>query len=323
VNTWAHRHHYFVLYLIPSQFPYSCLIESPKIPIYSSSSLLFIFKPVPLSNILIPSILAEKVIWGYNSSLGLKDTQDNSKSRKRIIIHSSVAQVSQSSHLRSIILGNFFANLYEKSGWDVVRLKDASERWGKRYEETYARFNFRFDDEHRPTESSVRDILQLLQSKNFATLEMDGALTIDFSVHVPGRVGKELEKSVLRSSDGTNTRLLNDLAALLERHQSYRFEKMLYVAGKDQDLHYKQLLKLVELLRYEELRSRVSHVNFGPVLGLENFSSFDEIMDDITQNLHDNLKKEEAKHSNLSEQDRIVEKLATSAILIQDLSARR
>jgi hypothetical protein len=64
-------------------------------------------------------------------------------------------------------------------------------------------------------------------------------------------------------------------------------------------------------------------VNFGPVLGLENFSSFDEIMDDITRNLHDNLKKEEAKHSNLSEQDRIVEKLATSAILIQDLSARR
>ena len=267
--------------------------------------------------------MAEKVVWGYNYSLGLKDIQDDSKGRKRILIHSSVARVSQSSHLRSIVLGNFLANLYKRSGWDIVRLKDASERWGKRYEETYARFHFRFDDEPIPTESSVRDILQLLQSKNLATLEVDGALTIDFSVHVPGRVGKELEKGVLRSPDGTNTRLLYDLAALLERHQSYSFEKLLYVAGKDQDLHYKHLFKLIELLGYEELRSRVSHVNFGPVLGLENFSSFDEIMDDITQNLHDNLKEEEAEHSNLLEQDRIVEKLATSAILIQDLSTRR
>jgi arginyl-tRNA synthetase len=270
------------------------------------------------------SILAKKVIWGHNSSLGLKDIQDDSKGRKRIIIHSSVARVSQSSHLRSVILGNFLANLYKRSGWDVVRLKDASERWGKIYEEAYARFNLRFDDSGPgPTESGMRDIAQLLESKNFATWEADGVLTINFIVHVSGRVGKELEKGVLRNSDGTNTRLLRDLAALLERYQSHGFEKILYVAGKDQDLHYRQLLKLVELLGYKELHSRISHVSFGSVMWLENFISFDEIMDDTTQNLHDNLQKEEAEQSHFPDQESMVEKLATSSLLIQDLSARR
>lgn len=205
-----------------------------------------------------------------------------------------------------------------------MRLKDASEGWGKRYEEAYARFNLRFDDSGPgPTESSIRDIVHLLQSKNFATFKADGALTIDFFAHVSGRAGKELGKGVLRNSDGTNTQLLHDLAALLERYQSYGFEKMLYVAGKDQDLHYKQLFKLVEFLGHKELHSRISHVNFGPVMGLENYISFDEIMDDTTQNLHNKLQKEETEHSRIPDRDRILEKLATSSLIIQDLSARR
>jgi arginyl-tRNA synthetase len=43
---------------------------------------------------------------------------------------------------------------------------------------------------------------------------------------------------------------------------------MIYVVASAQDLHLKQLFKIVELIGEKEIASRCQHINFGLVLGM-------------------------------------------------------
>lgn len=43
---------------------------------------------------------------------------------------------------------------------------------------------------------------------------------------------------------------------------------MIYVVASQQDLHLKQLFKIIELMGYTETAKKVQHVNFGMVLGM-------------------------------------------------------
>ena len=43
---------------------------------------------------------------------------------------------------------------------------------------------------------------------------------------------------------------------------------MIYVVASAQDLHLKQLFKIVEMIGYEDLANRCQHINFGLVLGM-------------------------------------------------------
>lgn len=43
---------------------------------------------------------------------------------------------------------------------------------------------------------------------------------------------------------------------------------MIYVVASQQDLHLKQLFKIIELLGKEDIAQRCQHINFGLVLGM-------------------------------------------------------
>jgi len=73
--------------------------------------------------------------YGANSLVGLKDQKDPSKGQKRIIVEFSspnIAKPFHAGHLRSTIIGGFLANLYELTGWDVIRINYLGD-WGKQY----------------------------------------------------------------------------------------------------------------------------------------------------------------------------------------------
>ncbi len=73
-----------------------------------------------------------------------------------------------------------------------------------------------------------------------------------------------LTPAIVTKSDGTSIYLTRDLAAALYRKKTYDFYKCIYVVASQQDLHFKQLFKVLELMGYEWAKDMI-HVNFGMV----------------------------------------------------------
>lgn len=104
-------------------------------PTTSGPFMSFFVKGGPLCNSLIPLIRNLGEEYGRNRFNGMRDPKDPSQGKKRIIVEFSspnVAKPFHAGHLRSTIIGSFLANLYEGSGWEVVRMNYLGD-WGKQY----------------------------------------------------------------------------------------------------------------------------------------------------------------------------------------------
>ena len=60
--------------------------------------------------------------------------------------------------------------------------------------------------------------------------------------------------ALILRSDGATLYLTRDLAAAKYRKDTYNFDKSLYVVAYQQDLHFKQLFKVLELMGYDVVR---------------------------------------------------------------------
>jgi arginyl-tRNA synthetase len=65
----------------------------------------FFFTPVALVEKVIPAILSDRTEWGNNSLLGLKDRNDVSKGRKRIVIEFSSPNIAFSPTSTGALVG--------------------------------------------------------------------------------------------------------------------------------------------------------------------------------------------------------------------------
>ncbi len=70
---------------------------------------------------------------------------------------------------------------------------------------------------------------------------------------------------LILKSDGATLYHTRDLAAALYRMNTYHFDQCLYVVAYQQDLHFRQLFKVLELMGYDWAATRMKHVAFGMV----------------------------------------------------------
>ncbi|XP_044724546.1 tRNA synthetases class I (R) domain-containing protein [Hirsutella rhossiliensis] len=114
------------------KWPDSPLVEKP---VQNGAFLPFFFKPAPLTKTVIPMALSHRFDFGTNSTVGLRDQNDLSKGKKRMLVEFSspnIAKPFHAGHLRSTIIGGFLSNLYKSAGWDVVAINYLGD-WGKQY----------------------------------------------------------------------------------------------------------------------------------------------------------------------------------------------
>lgn len=70
--------------------------------------------------------------------------------------------------------------------------------------------------------------------------------------------------ALIQKNDGSTLYMTRDLAAAIYRKNTYNFDKCIYVVASQQNLHFQQWFKVIELMGYDWY-DKLEHVNFGMV----------------------------------------------------------
>jgi arginyl-tRNA synthetase len=205
---------------------------------------------------------------------------------------------------------------------------DARELWQwfrdlslKELDQLYTRLGVEFD--HYWGESfyidQLPDLMKDLQQKNLLQ-KSEGALIVDL---------KEQNKGVaiLKKGDESSLYLTRDLAAAIYRFQTFDFEKMVYVVGSEQSLHFQQLFEILRLAGHS-FADRCEHVPFGQItFGMEKMSTRKGnvvFLKDVLQKASETaLEIVREKNPSLENASEVADQVGLGAILFADLSARR
>ncbi|MBE5821445.1 MAG: arginine--tRNA ligase [Clostridiales bacterium] len=207
---------------------------------------------------------------------------------------------------------------------EAVKLwKWISEISLKEYEKTYNLLNSKFDSYNG--EAFYNDKMQAVveELKEKALLEeSQGAQVVNLEKY-------DMPPCIVITSTGTTIYATRDLAAFMYRMKEYDFDKLVYVVGGEQQLHFKQIFKVLELMGYEEYVSKTQHVSFGLVVDKDgekigsrkgNSVSLEDILKQSINKVKDIMN---SKNPDIENKEEIARKIGVGAIIFNDLSASR
>ena len=99
-------------------------------------------------------------------------------------------------------------------------------------------------------------IVEMLEEKGLLE-ESNGAQIVDLEPY-------GLTPALIKKSDGSSLYITRDIAAAVYRKEHYDFYKNIYVVASQQNLHFQQWIKIIELLGFDWARDNI-HVPFGLV----------------------------------------------------------
>jgi arginyl-tRNA synthetase len=195
----------------------------------------------------------------------------------------------------------------------------------KRYQQTYARLNIRYDDysgESQVKDESMEKAAKIMAEKKVSE-DSEGAIIVDFT-----KLGsKKLGKAIVQKKDGTSLYLTRDIGAIMEREEKYHFDRMIYVVASAQDLHLAQLFKIVDAMGLKELSQKCQHINFGMVLGMSTrrgtVKFLDDILRDVGDKMHDVMKANDSKYKQVEDPEKTADILGISSVMVQDMTGKR
>lgn len=194
------------------------------------------------------------------------------------------------------------------------------------YKKVYERLNVSFDvysGESQMTEGMI-EAVKTLEARGLMQADEKGAQIVDlrkFKANV----------AVIKKSDGATLYITRDLAAAKSRFEQYAFDKSIYVVAAQQDLHFQQLFKMLELMGYEwadPKQGRLQHVNFGMVLGMSTRKGtvvfLEDILDEARDVMLEKMKQDKfGKLEEIENPEKTADIVGLSAVVVQDMSARR
>ncbi|KAI1758667.1 arginyl-tRNA synthetase [Hypoxylon sp. FL1150] len=196
------------------------------------------------------------------------------------------------------------------------RIRDANITY---YIREYERLSIRFDEfsgESQVNPESIAEVESILKEKGIYE-ESDGSWIIDYSKHGP----KSLGVSVLRGRTGSTSYLLRDIAAVLDRNKKHAFDKMIYVVGSEQDVHFQKIFQALRYMGQEDLAAKLEHVSFGKAQGLSQqigeVHLLGEIIDGSIRDAREVLESDEMDHHEISKTDESAKALGITALIAQ------
>ena len=177
--------------------------------------------------------------------------------------------------------------------------------------DSYAGESF-YNDKMQPVIDELREKGLLIEDK--------GAQIVDLSDY-------GMPPALILRSDGATLYITRDLAAAKYRKDTYDFDKSLYVVAYQQDLHFRQLFKVLELMGYDWYRD-CEHVAFGMVsFGGESLSTRKGTVVYLDDLLHEAIAKARAiieeKSPELENKDEVARQVGIGAVVFFDLYNNR
>ncbi|MFO3666348.1 arginine--tRNA ligase [Anaerococcus kampingiae] len=128
----------------------------------------------------------------------------------------------------------------------------------KEFDRVYKLLDIDFDNYNGESYHSefIPDVIEELKEKNLL-VESDGAQIIDLSQF-------DLPPSIIIKSNGSSAYVTRDIATAINRKKEYNFDENLYVVATQQNLHFQQLFKILELMGYDFAKD-CKHIPFGMV----------------------------------------------------------
>jgi arginyl-tRNA synthetase len=199
----------------------------------------------------------------------------------------------------------------------------------REFKATYARLNVSFD--HYWGESFYMDKVPALEAsleKKKLLVESQGAMVVDLEKY-------EMPPCIVRKADGSTIYATRDLAAAIYRHDKFNFDKMVYIVGGEQKLHFAQVFKVLELMGNEWAKS-CTHIGFGLYRFKDakmstrkgNFVTMDAVLDHAYERVLKIMEEKAAASENpvkmsQEEREKAAEIIGSGAIIFNDLSTDR
>ena len=156
-----------------------------------------------------------------------------------------------------------------------------------------------------------------------ARLEAQNLLSVSEGAKVVRLDDYDMPPCLITKADGATLYATRDLAAAFYRKSEYDFYKCLYVVAYQQNLHFKQVFKVIELMG-EEWAKDLVHVAFGMV-SLEGSTLstrkgqvvfLEEVLDKAVEKAYDIIKE---KSPDLEGKEETAEQIGVGAVMFSAL----
>jgi len=187
----------------------------------------------------------------------------------------------------------------------------------KEYDRIYKMLGIKFD--LTQGESFYNDLLEptVERIKKAGILEESQGAQVVF-------VGDDLPPCIIKKSDGSSLYATRDLASAMYRHEVLKGQHILYVVGVDQNLHFKQVFRVLERMGFDWAKN-CHHIAFG-MYGFKDIGKMSTrkgnviFMDDVLEKAIEMVRQViEQKNPDLENKELVAKQVGIGAIIFNDL----
>ncbi|XP_035909833.1 probable arginine--tRNA ligase, mitochondrial isoform X2 [Anopheles stephensi] len=214
---------------------------------------------------------------------------------------------------------NIFSRMEQGTADDLHKWQEYRDYTVQELEELYRRLGVAFTGyewESQYGVNKIRNVLEMMERYSILKDQTDGRKV----VHLQHRT------IPIVKSDGSGMYLLRDIAALLDRHDRFTFQKCFYVVENGQSDHFASLCDIAQLLQLPYANG-IGHIKFGRIHGMSTRRGKVVFLKDILHEAQQLVREKQrdsptTKTSSIDDPE-VCDILGTSAVIINDLKQRR